>query len=116
MQVEKTRLDGDVEPAGRLVHEHQARPRHQIARDLQALAHAARKGGRRIVDAVGGDLDAPQPFERVLANAPVVALADRHQPLADVAAGRNAHAQAARRVLVDEAPVGAHAGRAAPPR
>ena len=40
----------------------------------------------------------------------VVAVAERHQPLADVAAGGDVHAQAARGVLVHEAPIGAHQG------
>ena len=37
-----------------------------------------------------------------------MAIAQRHQPLADVAAGRHVHAQPARGVLMHEAPVGAH--------
>ena len=37
-----------------------------------------------------------------------MAVADRHQPLADIGAGRDRHAQAVGGVLVDEAPVGAH--------
>jgi hypothetical protein len=37
-----------------------------------------------------------------------VPVPDGHQPLADVGAGRHRHAQAVGRVLVDEAPVGAH--------
>ena len=37
-----------------------------------------------------------------------MAVADRHQPLADIGAGRDRHAQPVGRVLVDEAPVGAH--------
>ena len=37
-----------------------------------------------------------------------MAVAKRHQPLADVAAGGYVHAQAARGVLVHEAPIGAH--------
>jgi hypothetical protein len=37
----------------------------------------------------------------------VVALADRHQPLADIGAGADVHAQAVARVLMHEAPVGA---------
>ena len=37
-----------------------------------------------------------------------MAVAQRHQPLADIAARRDVHAQAARGVLMHEAPVGAH--------
>ncbi len=37
-----------------------------------------------------------------------MAVPERHQPLADVAAGRDIHAQAERGVLMHEAPVGAH--------
>ena len=54
------------------------------------------------------DLDARQPVDRGGADLAVVAVADRHQPLADIGAGRDRHAQAVGRVLVDEAPVGAH--------
>src|SRR3546814_5197762 len=42
-QVEEAGLDGNVEAAGRLVHEYEARLGHQVARDLQALLHAARE-------------------------------------------------------------------------
>ena len=107
-QIEHARLDRDVEAAGRLVHEDKARMGHEIAGDLQALAHAARKRGRLVVDAVLVDLDAAEPVGRCVADAAVMPLADRHQPLADVRAGRDAHAQPVDRVLVDEAPVGAH--------
>ena len=37
-----------------------------------------------------------------------MALADGHQPLADIGAGRHPHAQAVARVLVDKSPIGAH--------
>ena len=49
-----------------------------------------------------------EPVDRGRADVAVVAVADRHQPLADIGAGRDRHAQAVGRVLVDEAPVGAH--------
>ena len=45
-EVEQARLHRDVEAAGRLVHEHQARAGDEIAGDLQALAHAAGEGAR----------------------------------------------------------------------
>ena len=57
-QVEQARLHRDVEAAGRLVHEDEARAGDEVAGDLQALAHAAGKGARLVVDAVGVDLDA----------------------------------------------------------
>ncbi len=106
-QVEQPRLYRYVEPAGRLVHEHQARFGHQIARDLQPLPHAARIGPRRVVDALGIDLDALQPGRRGIADAAVVVPAHRHQPLADIGAGRDRHPQSQRGVLVHIAPVGA---------
>ena len=49
-QIEQPRLDRDVEAAGRLVHEDQAGRGDEIARDLQALPHAAGIGRRRIVE------------------------------------------------------------------
>ena len=55
-EVQEFRLHRYVEPTRRLVHEHQARARDQVPRDLQALLHAAREGGRQIVDPVGVDL------------------------------------------------------------
>ena len=64
-QVEQACLHRNVEPAGRLVHEHQPRMRHQRARDLQSLQHAAGEGARQVVDAVGVDLHLAQPFERL---------------------------------------------------
>ena len=115
-EVEQPRLYRYIEAAGRLVHEHQARPGDEIAGDLQALTHAAREGARLVVDAIGFDLDPPEPVDRSGADAAVMPVADRHQPLADIGAGRDAHAQAIGRVLVDEAPVGAHQEAAAPPR
>ncbi len=107
-QVEKPRLHGHVETAGRLVHEHETRTGDQVARDLETLAHAAGKRARLIVDAVFLDLDALQPVRRGLADASVVALPHRHQPLSHIGAGRHRHAQPVRRVLVHEAPVRAH--------
>ena len=44
-------------PRCRLVHEDQPRMGDEVAGDLQALAHAAGKALRRLVDAVGFDLD-----------------------------------------------------------
>ena len=96
-QVEQARLHRDVEAAGRLVHEDQARPGDEVAGDLQALAHAAGEGARLVVDAVGVDLDAAEPVERRGADAAVVAVADRHQPLADIGAGRDASCAGRRR-------------------
>ena len=91
-QVEQTCLHRDVEAAGRLVHEDEARGRHQIARDLQALAHAAGKGARLVVDAVETDLDPAEPVARRLADPAIVPVTDRHQALADIGAGRDRHA------------------------
>ena len=107
-QIEQPRLHRNVEPAGRLVHEDEPRIGDQVARDLQALAHAAGEGARLIVDAVLGDLDAPQPLDRGRADAAVVPVADRHHALADIGAGGDGHAQPVGRVLVHEAPVGPH--------
>jgi hypothetical protein len=107
-EIEQAGLDRDVEAAGRLVHEDEARRGDEVAGDLQALAHAAGEGARLVVDAVGADLDAAEPVARRLADIAVVALANGHQSLADICAGRNRHAQAIRRVLVHEAPVRAH--------
>ena len=56
---------------------------------------------------VGVDLDALEPGRRGVANAAIVIPADRHQPLADIGAGRDRHAQALRGVLMHIAPVGA---------
>ena len=107
-QVEQARLHRDVEAAGRLVHEDQPRAGDEVAGDLQALAHAAGEGAGFVVDAVVADLDPRQPVDRGLADLAVVPVADRHQPLADIGAGRHRHAQPVGRVLVDETPVGAH--------
>ncbi|ENN84500.1 hypothetical protein RHSP_72583 [Rhizobium freirei PRF 81] len=107
-EVEQAGLHGNVETAGRLVHEDKAGAGHQIAGDLQALAHAAGEGARLIVDAVGVDFHPLQPVDGRVADVAVVAVADRHQPLADIGAGRNRHAQAVGRVLMHEAPVGPH--------
>ncbi len=86
-QVEEPRLHRDVEAAGGLVHEHEPRPRHQVARDLQPLLHAAGEGLRQVVDAVAGAIStgSSQSTRRPRMRA-VVALAQRHQPLAHVGA------------------------------
>ena len=106
-EIEQPRLHRHVEPAGRLVHEHQPRCSDQIARDLQPLPHAARIGLWRIVDAADVDLDALQPRGRGIADTAVVIPADRHQPLADIGAGGDRHPQPLRGVLVHIAPIGA---------
>jgi hypothetical protein len=80
----------------------------QIARDLQPLAHAAGEGARLVVDPVLIDLDPAEPVDRGSADIAVMPVPDRHQPLADIGAGRDRHPQAVDRVLVHEAPVGAH--------
>ncbi len=69
-EIEHARLDGDIETAGRLVHEDQPRPGDEVARDLQALAHAAREGDRLIVDPLGGDLHRPSQSIAVWRRAP----------------------------------------------
>ena len=55
----------------------------------------------------GIDLDALQPGRGGIADAAVVIPAHRHQPLADIGAGRDRHPQALRGVLMHIAPVGA---------
>ena len=107
-QVEQSRLHRHVEPAGRLVHEDQARAGDEVASDLQALAHAAGERAWLVVHPVLADLDARQPVDRGFADVAVVAVADSHQPLADIGARRHRHAQPVGGVLVNEAPVGAH--------
>ena len=106
-EVEQPRLDGHVEPAGRLVHEHEARVGDEGAGDLQTLQHAAGELAGLCVQPVIGDFDLAQPVERGGADVAVMAGALGHQPLADIAAGGHAHAQRVARVLVDVAPVGA---------
>ena len=84
---------------------HQARVRHQVARDLQALVHAAREGraaSRRC--APGRARRAPSSRMAVSRSVAVVALAQAHQALADVGAGRDVHAQAVARVLLRRSP------------
>jgi succinyl-CoA synthetase alpha subunit len=56
-EIEQACLHGDVQPTGGLVHEDKAGVGDEVARDLQPLAHAARIGGRLVVDAVDADLD-----------------------------------------------------------
>ena len=106
-EVEQPGLDRHVEAPRRLIHEDQTRAHHEVARDLEPLLHAAREGLRQVIDARSVDLHAPEPRERLVPDAPVVARAEREQPLAHVRAGRDAHAQPVGRVLVDDAPVGA---------
>jgi hypothetical protein len=110
-QVEQARLHRDIETAGRLVHEDEPRPGDEIARDLQPLAHAAGKGARLIVYAVNTDFDPAEPVGRGFADIAVMALADGHQPLADIGARGYAHPQPVGGILVHEAPVGAHQKR-----
>ena len=105
-QVEEAGLHRDVEAAGRLVHEDQPRIADEVARDLQALAHAAGVGAGTVVEAVDVDLDPRHPVGGLAADLAVVASAHRHQPLADVGAGADAHAQSFAGILVHEAPFG----------
>src|SRR5882672_2018060 len=63
-QVEEARLYRDIEAAGRLIHEDEAWLGHQVAGDLQPLAHSARISARRVVDAVLIDFDAREPAGR----------------------------------------------------
>ena len=107
-QVEQARLHRNVEAAGRLVHEHQSRTGHQIAGDLQALAHAAGIGARLVVDAVALISTRPSQSIAGVADLAVVAVADRHQALADIGAGADTvMRRPSRRVLVHEPPFGA---------
>jgi hypothetical protein len=71
-QVEQPRLHRDIETAGRLVHEDEPRPGDEIARDLQPLAHAARKGARLVVDPVFIDFDPAEPVGRGFADIAVM--------------------------------------------
>ena len=50
------------------------------------------------------DLDPGQPVERLAAHPAVVAGAQRHEPLAHVGAGADAHAEPVACVLVHDAP------------
>src|SRR5262249_31043396 len=109
-KIEEPRLHRDIEAAGRLVHVDQARARDEHARNLQALLHAARDRGWPVIDASRIYLDARQPIHRRAADRAVVAVAPVHQALADIAAGRDGHAQTIARVLMDDAPGGAHQG------
>ncbi|MNS79189.1 hypothetical protein D3C72_1128360 [compost metagenome] len=106
-QIEQPRLHRNVQTAGGFVHKYQLRVGHQIAGDLQALLHAAGKGGRQIVKARQRDLNVFQPLPGLTADVAIVALADGHQPFADVAAGGNLGPQPVERVLMHYAPVGA---------
>lgn len=81
--------------------------RHQVAGDLQTLLHAAGKGGRQVVDPVGGNFHLFQPLLRGGANVAVMTRPGRHQPLADIAACRDLAAQAVERMLMHHAPFGA---------
>ncbi|MND47991.1 hypothetical protein D3C80_388990 [compost metagenome] len=107
-QIEQTRLHGDIEATGRLIHEDEARRGDEVAGNLQALAHPTREGAGLVVDTVGADFHPLQPFAGRLPDIAVMPVADSHQPLADIGAGRNRHAQSIRRVLVHETPVGPH--------
>ena len=106
-QVEQAGLHRHIQPAGRFIHKHQLRMRHQVAGNLQTLLHAAGKGGRQVVDPVGGNLHLFQPLLRGGANVAVMTCPGRHQPLADVAACRDLAAQAVERMLMHHAPFGA---------
>jgi hypothetical protein len=114
-QVEQPRLHRDVEPAGGLVHEHQAGPVTRLRAICRRCCMPPEKvlRGRSSMRAAS---ISTRPASRRCRGSAVVARADRHQPLADIGAGADVHAQAVARVLVDEAPVGAHQQRAAPAR
>ena len=81
--------------------------RHQVAGNLQTLLHTAGKGGRQVVDPVGGNLHLFQPLLRGGANVAVMTRPGRHQPLADIAACRDLTAQAVEWMLMHYAPFGA---------
>ncbi len=106
-QIEQAGLHRYVEPAGGFVHEHQSGAGDQIAGDLQALLHAAGKSPRQVVDALRIDLHLGQPVQRGTAQLLIIAYPLRHQTLADIGAGRHAHAQTIARILFDKAPLGA---------
>ena len=81
--------------------------RDQRAGNLQPLQHAAGEGARQVVHSVGVDLHLAQPVDGRRADIAVVAHARRHEPLAHVAAGSDAHAQRCAGVLPHEPPIGA---------
>ena len=105
-QIQQARLYRHIQPAGGFVHEHEARPGDQIAGDLQALLHTARKGAGAVVNAVGGNLHPAQPIDRLRADIGMVARPHRHQAFAGIATGRDAHAQPVARILMHEGPIG----------
>ena len=105
-QVEQAGLHRHIQPAGRFIHKHQLRMRHQVAGNLQTLLHAAGKGGRQVVDPVGGNLHLFQPLLRGGTNIAVMTCPGRHQPLADIAACRHLAAQAVEWMLMHHAPFG----------
>ena len=106
-QVEQARLHRYIQPAGWLVHKYQLRMRHQVAGNLQTLLHTAGKGGRQVVDPVGGNFHLFQPLLRGGTNIAVMTRPGRHQPLADIAACRHLAAQAVEWMLMHHAPFGA---------
>ncbi len=72
-KIEQAGLNGHIKAAGRLVHEDETGRGHQIAGNLQALAHAAREGPWLVVDTVFGDFHAVQPVCRRLADPAIIA-------------------------------------------
>ena len=105
-QVEQAGLHRHIQPAGRFIHKHQLRMRHQVAGNLQTLLHTAGKGGRQVVDPVGGNFHLFQPLLRGGTNIAVMTRPGRHQPLADIAACRHLAAQAVEWMLMHHAPFG----------
>src|ERR1700733_9467657 len=83
-EVEKPRLDRDIEAACRLVHEDQARLGHQIPSDLQALLHAAGKGAWLVIGASKVDFNLGKPVLRTGTDLAVMASTNRHRPLPDI--------------------------------
>ena len=79
----------------------------EVAGNLQALLHAAGKGGGQIVDTRGRDLYLLQPALRGGADVAVVTCAGGHQTFADIAACGDLTAQAIQRMLMHHAPFGA---------
>ena len=60
-KIEQSRLNGNIEPSSRLIHEDKTRFGNEVAGNLKPLPHAAGIGLRRIIDPIGRNLDTLQP-------------------------------------------------------
>ncbi len=107
-QVQQPRLNRDIQPSGRLIHEDQAWSGDEVARDLQPLPHAAGEGPGAVVDTVMADLHPSQPVVGGFADAAIVALPHRHQPLPTFAPAETFMRSPSAGFWCTKAPVGAH--------